>query len=149
MGLQKYDSLLGADELRALAAGARRIHALERLYRAAAPRELAAASRVKTCKAGTLLVVADNAAVAAKLRQMTGRLLETIGKSAAEIQAIRIEVQVGGAGHEAMPGSGKTGLSRDAVGQFEALAQRVPEGRLKRALTDLVKHHSVRKKSGS
>jgi hypothetical protein len=146
MGLQKLDSLLGADELRTLAAGAKRIRALEHLYRTAAPRELAAASRVKNCKAGTLVVVADSAAVAAKLRQMTGRLLAAIRKSAAEIEAIRIEVRVDGAAYEGRPDSGKAVLSRDAVSKFAALAKRAPEGSLKTALADLVKHHTSRKK---
>jgi hypothetical protein len=147
MGLKKFDSLLGSGELRRLAAGARQIRALERLYRASAPPELAAASRVKACKAGTLFVVADNAAVAAKLRQMTGGLLEVIRKSAAEIDAIRFEVQVGGTESQRASRTETATLSREAVGKFAALAQNVPEGSLKKAIADLVKHHSPRKKS--
>jgi hypothetical protein len=146
MALQRIDSLLGTGELRTLAAGARRIRALERLYRAAAPRELAAASRVKACKAGTLVVTADNAAVAAKLRQMTARLLAAIRQSAGDVHAVRIEVHVGGAAHESRPQSAKAVLGRDAVTEFAALARRVPEGSLKNAIADLVKHHSPRKK---
>jgi hypothetical protein len=147
MGLQRMDALLGDGELRSLAIGARRIRVLQRLYRAAAPPELAAGSRVKACKAGTLVVVADNAAVAAKLRQMTARLLAAIGKSAADVEAIRIEVHVSGAAGDSAPASTKAALGDDAVGQFAALAQRVPEGNLKKALANLVKHHSVRKKA--
>ena len=146
MGLQKIDSLLGTGELRTLSAGARRIRALERLYRAAAPQELAAGSRVKACKAGTLIVVADNAAIAAKLRQMTGRLLAAVRKSAADVDAIRIEVHVGGAAYERRPASAKAALGHGAIAEFAALAQRMPEGGLKRAIADLVKHHSPRKK---
>jgi hypothetical protein len=146
MGLQRIDSLLGTGELRPLAAGARRIRALDRVYRAAAPQELAASSRVKTCKAGTLVVVAGNAAVAAKLRQMTGRLLAAIRQSAPDVDAIRIEVDVGAVRSEDRTTSGKAGLGQDAVRNFAALAERVPEGSLKKALADLVKHHTRRSK---
>jgi hypothetical protein len=145
MGLQRIDALLGTGELRTLAAGARRIRVLDRAYRVAAPAELAAGSHVKTCKAGALVVVADNAAVAAKLRQMTGRLLAAIRQSAPEVEAIRIEVDVGGAGHEDRPAPAKAALGQEAVRNFAELAQRVPEGGLKNALADLVKHHSPRK----
>jgi hypothetical protein len=148
MGLQKIESLLGTGELRTLSAGARRIQALERLYHAAAPQELAAGSRVKACKAGTLIVVADNAAVAAKLRQMTGRLLEAIRKSAADVEAIRIEVHVGGAAYERRPASAKAALGHQAITEFAALAKRMPEGGLKNAIADLVERHSSGKKTG-
>jgi hypothetical protein len=145
LALQRIDSLLGTGELGPLAAGARRIRALDRVYKAAAPQELAASSRVKTCKAGTLVVVAGNAAVAAKLRQITGRLLAAIRESVPDVDAIRVEVDVGGACSEDAPAPGKAGLGQDAVGNFAALAQRVPEGGLQKALANLVKHHSRRK----
>jgi hypothetical protein len=146
MPLQRIDSLLGAAELRTLAAGARRIRALERLYRSAAPRELAAASRVKACKAGTLVITADNAAVAAKLRQMTGRLLTAIAQSADDVRAVRIEVHVGGAAYGRRRPAAKPALGRDAIDEFAALAGRIPDGSLKKAIADLVKHHSRRKR---
>jgi hypothetical protein len=146
MALQRMESLLGCDELQPLASAARRIRRLNRLYRAAAPRELAAASGVKTCKAGTLVVIADNAAVAAKLRQMTAGLLAEIRKSAADVSAVRIEVGVGaGTGGSTAPPA-KALLSRDTVTKFAELGKRLPAGGLKTAIGDLVKHHSPRKK---
>jgi hypothetical protein len=149
MGLQRIDALLGTGELRTLAAGARRIRVLDRAYRAAAPAALAAGSRVKTCKAGTLVVAADNAAVAAKLRQMTGGLLAAIRQSAPDVDAIRIEVDVRATGYEGRPASGKAVLGQDAVRNFAELAQRVPEGGLKKALADLVKHHERKNTRGT
>jgi hypothetical protein len=142
MGLQRIDALLGAAELGALSAAARRVRVLDRAYRAAAPQELAARSRVKTCKARTLVVLAGNPAVAAKLRQMTGRLLAAIRQSAPDVAEIRIEVDVEGARSAERGGSAKAGLGQEAVRNFAALAQRVPEGPLKKALGDLVKHHT-------
>jgi hypothetical protein len=139
MGLQKIDSLLGAGEFRTLSAGARRIRELERAWQTAAPPALGAASHVRTCKAGTLVIVADNAAVAAKLRQMTGRLLAAVRTSATGVDAMRIEVGVDARAHAAGGSSDKAVLGAAAVEQFAALARRVPEGSLKQALDQLVK----------
>ena len=146
MALQRMESLLGCEELQSLASAARRIRRLDRLYRAAAPRELAAASRVKTFKAGTLVVIAENAAVAAKLRQMTTGLLADVRKSAADVSAVRIEVAVGGGAGERSAPSAKAVLSRHAVTKFAELGRRLPAGGLKTAIGDLVKHHSPRRK---
>ena len=142
MGLRKIDSLLGAGEFRTLSAGARQIRELERAWQAAAPPALGAASHVRTCKAGTLVIVADNAAVAAKLRQMTGRLLAAVRTSAPRVDAMRIEVGVDATAHASSAPSNKAVLGRAAVEQFAELARRVPEGSLKDALDQLVKRRS-------
>lgn len=142
MPLHTIGNLLGAtDELKALSARARRLRELQTLYVGSAPRELARSSRVRNLKAGTLLISADNAAVAAKLRQLAPTLLASLRKSEAEINGIRIEVQVSGALHERIPQSKKTPLSADAIQEFDALAKRVPDGNLKSALARLVRHH--------
>jgi hypothetical protein len=147
MGLQKIESLLGAGELRNLSAGARRIRALERAWQAAAPEALGASSHVRTCKEGTLVIVADNAAVAAKLRQMTGRLLAAIKQSADGVDMLRIEVGVD-SGQAPAVSPKKAALGDAAVEQFAALARRVPDGNLKDALDQLVQNHSRRRKPG-
>jgi hypothetical protein len=147
MGLQKIESLLGAGELRTLSAGARRIRALDKAWQAAAPPELGASSRVRTCKAGTLVIVADNAAVAAKLRQMTGRLLAAIRKSTDGVEAIRIEVGIDASGHTSTPSPDKAALGDEAVDKFATLARRVRDGSLKNALDRLVKRHSASSKA--
>lgn len=146
MPLHTIGKLLGAtDELKALSAGMRRLRELQMLYAGSAPRELAQASRVKNLKAGTLFVSADNAAVAAKLRQLAPTLLASIRKTEAQITGIRVEVQVSGAAHERRPKSKKTALSAHAVGKFEELSNRVPDGGLKSALSRLVRRHKVAK----
>jgi len=148
MPLRTISALLGAsDELKTLSAGARRLRALQQLYAGLAPPDLAGSSRVKAFKAGTLVLAADNAAAAAKLRQMTGGLREAIGRSAPDVVALRVEVQVGGALHERVPPSQKVPLSPEAVGKFAELSQRMPDGGLKNALRKLVKHHSAARKS--
>jgi hypothetical protein len=147
MHLQRMSAFLRAEELRMLAAGARRLVALQKIYSAAAPRELSAASRVKTCKGGTIVIVCDNAAVAAKLRQLTAGLLAAIQKSAAELTAIKVEVQVPGAPQERIPDSHKDGLTVASVEKFADLCRRVPKGPLRSAIRKLVKRHSPRKDS--
>jgi hypothetical protein len=142
MPLRTIGKLLGAtDELKALSAVARRLRELQTLYAGSAPRELALFSRVKTLRAGTLFIYADNAAVAAKLKQLAPTLLASLRKSEAQINGIRIEVQVSGALHERTPKSKKTALTADALQEFDALAKRMPDGNLKSALARMVRHH--------
>ena len=142
MPLHTIGDLLGAtEELRTLSARARRLRELQTLYVGSAPRELAQSSRVRNLRGGTLLISADNAAIAAKLKQLAPTLLASIRKSEAEITGIRIEVQVSGALHERIPKSRKTPLTADAIQEFDSLAKRVPDGNLKAALTRLVRRH--------
>ena len=147
MPLSKIGNLLGsATELKALAARARRMRELQTLYFGSAPRELASSSRVKNYRAGTLLIAADNAAVAAKLKQLAPSLLASIRKTEADITGIRIEVQVKGALHERPRKSNKSALSTDAIKKFEELEKRIPAGDLKSALGNLVRRHRTRKR---
>lgn len=142
MPLHTIGNLLAAsDELKTLSARARRLRQLQTLYVGSAPRELAQSSRVRNLRGGTLLICADNAAIAAKLRQLAPTLLASIRKSEAEITGIRIEVQVSGGLHERVPKSRKTPLPADAIQEFDSLAKRVPDGTLKAALTRMVRRH--------
>ena len=142
MPLHAISKLLGATEgLKALSVRMRRLRELQILYVRSAPGELASASRVKNLRAGTLLVSADNAAVAAKLKQQAPTLLASIRKTEAEVTGLRIEVQVSGLARERPPKSGKKPLSPDAVQKFDELAKRVEDGDLKTALANLVRRH--------
>lgn len=146
MPLHTIGNLLGAtEELKTLSARARRLRELQTLYVGSAPRALAQSSRVRNLRGGTLLISADNAAIAAKLKQLAPTLLASIRKSEAKITGIRIEVQVSGALHERIPKSGKTPLTSDAIKEFDSLAKRVPDGALKAALTRMVRRHMKRR----
>jgi hypothetical protein len=145
MPLHTLRTLLGANtELKALSARVRRLGELQKLYLRSAPRELASASRVKSQRAGTLVISADNAAVAAKLKQLAPTLLGAIRESETEVTKIRIEVQVSGRGGNARRGAKKRGLTPEAIEQFEALADRVENEGLKSALGRLVRRHRNR-----
>jgi hypothetical protein len=98
---------------------------------------------VKGCRAGTLFICADNAAVAAKLKQLAPRLLAAIRENEAEINQIRIEVQVGGRAGAGLYTSRKTPLTPATIQRFGALAQAIPEGGLKAAISRLAARHSA------
>jgi hypothetical protein len=141
--LQTIGALLGANtELKALSARVRRLEQLQKLYLGSAPRDLASASRVKSFRAGTLVISADNAPVAAKLRQLAPSLTSALHETAGEITKIRIEVQVSGRAGAGGRRGGKRALSPETVDEFQALADRVADEQLKSALTRLVRRHS-------
>jgi hypothetical protein len=131
--------LVATDELKALTAGVRRMQKLQSLYARTAPRDLAKSSRVKSCEAGTLLVSADNAAVASKLKQLAPRLLVSIRENEAEITKIRIEVQVGGRAPGRVYQPQKKALTPGTLSKLDGLAAGMPEGSLKSALARLVR----------
>jgi hypothetical protein len=142
MPLYNLMDLLGTtDELKALRARVRRVGELQTLYSRSAPRELAGSSRVKSCVAGTLVVCADNAAVAAKLKQLAPRLLGLMRQTEAEITKVRIEVQLGGQARERVYESRKSALSPGTIRQFDTLAAKVRDSGLRSALSRLARHH--------
>ncbi len=90
-------------ELRPLASRLAYIRRLQRRYRSLAPQGLAEASRVCAIDGTTVIVCADNGAVAATLRHLAPRLLEGLRDAARksqkhardqELTSIRVEVQV-------------------------------------------------------
>lgn len=150
MPLQKLETLVSSSvELKGLSARTRRLRELQTIYFRSAPRRLAQASRVRNLRGGTLFVSAVNAAVAAKLRQLAPTLLASIRETEAEITALRIDVQVGGAGYERKPKSLKISPGSRALEQLQALSERVSDGDLKAALARLVRRHRGTTRSGS
>jgi hypothetical protein len=143
MPLHSFGDLLGQTlALKALTARVRRLKELQSLYVRTAPRELASSSRVKGCRAGTLFVYAENAAVAAKLKQLAPRLLAAIRENEAEINQIRIEVQVGGRAGGGPYTSRKAPLTPATIRRFGELAQAIPEGDLRAAIARLAARHA-------
>jgi hypothetical protein len=143
MPLHTFGELLRAtDALKTLTARVRRLSELQSLYVRTAPRELASSSRVKGCRAGMLFVVADNAAVAAKLKQLAPRLLAAIRASEAEINQIRIEVQVTGREAIRVYTPREKALPASAIRRFGELAEAVADGGLKAAISRLAARHA-------
>ena len=95
MPAHKIDFYLNSsDRLRSLTQEAQRIAELHRVLLNIAPPELTQACCVKQLRDGTLTLLAENAAIAAKLKQLAARLLASYQKQRCEVTAIRIEVQV-------------------------------------------------------
>lgn len=152
MPLRDIRNLLGASgELAALRDKMQRLQALQRAYVDCTPVELAEltelkkASRVGYLKAGTLYLLADNAAVAAKLRQLLPRLLPVFLNLDAEITGIRVEVQPKSPPIAPRNHSNKDALPVDYIEKCENLSKTIVNPDLKLALTNLLRHRSKKK----
>jgi hypothetical protein len=142
MAATKVRSLLASGEFKGLTGRVRRLMELQQTFLDSAPPLLAQASRVGNCRGGTLLLLADNAAVAAKLRQLAPRLLARMREREPEITGIQIEVQVRRT-PDALPARpGKSVLNPEAIEKISRLSEAVPASPLKSALAALVRHHA-------
>jgi hypothetical protein len=116
------------------------VNNLERIYSEAAPRNLARLSRVGSFEQGTLTIVADNGAVAAKLRQHVPRLKQAFVLQGAKVTDIRLLVQVGAtAGPQAEADPRKPVLASGAAESCRGLAATLPDSPLREALERLAR----------
>jgi len=143
MPLRKITQLIGASaELNAVRKQAQRQAALQKAYVDYTPVELAEltqASRVGYIKAGTLYLLADHAAVAAKLRQLLPRLLPHFSRLEPQITGIKVEVQVTNQARELRTNFKKNFLTIDSIEHFERLSHDVSDPDLKLAITNLIR----------
>ena len=82
-----------SNELMPLAVHAQRLQHLQALYQQVVPSPLNLSSRVANLKLETLIVHADNAAVAAKLKQLEPRLRAEITRHGYPLLAVVFKVQ--------------------------------------------------------
>ena len=138
MPAHKIDFYLdSSSSLRALARAARRVADLQQIFLNAAPQTLTQACYVKQLRAGTLFLLAENAAVAAKLKQLAPRLLAAYVKQGTEVTAIKVEVQVGEAAPKPPAPAPRQRLSIDSIENLERLAESLEDSPLKHALAKL------------
>ena len=138
MAAHKIDYYLNSsDSLRALAHQARRIAELQQVFLKTAPPPLTQACCVKQLRAGTLVLLAGNAAIAAQLKQLVPRLLTAYGKQGFEITSIRVEVQVMEAAPHPVRKSETKRLSVESIKNLESLAATLDDSPLKQALTNM------------
>jgi len=141
------DVIARSGGLEALALHARRLSDLQQLLLEATPSELAAAIRVTDLKAGTLVVLADNPAVAAKLRQLAPRLLKHVQKQQAEITGIRVGVQVKTHKIKDEHEVTKHPLPPEAIKNLGGLAEALPASPLKSALARMLARRNSTKRN--
>jgi hypothetical protein len=139
MPARKIDELLTrSGELRALSVQAQRLAKLQQVLLEALPSPLDRSARVSTLRAGRLVVLADNAAVAAKLRQLAPRLLRHVQERENQVTGIHIEVQVAVPQRLSGTASSARDLSLTALASLEGLAGTLKESPLKGALERMV-----------
>lgn len=91
---QKLSRYLGDNtQLKSISAQAQQIAALQQSFLVFAPAELARSSRVHCMKGATLVIRVEHGAAAAKLRQLSPRLLALFRNVGHEVTGIRVEVQ--------------------------------------------------------
>ena len=129
-------------EVKGLTAKVGRLTRLQQVFREAAPPQLACACRVTNLRAGTLVILADNQAVAAKLRQLVPSLLNEVRKFETEGTGIQVQAQVKSATNSIRPNVTERSLPIDIVDQFKALSETVADAELRGALTRLVRRRS-------
>ena len=133
------DILAASSELTNLSRAAHRLAELERLLLSATPRALSEATRIKSFRAGTLVVSADNAAVASRLKLLAPQLLIRIREREPEVTGIRVEVQP--ATGPARRRSQKRAITDGALAELRSLAEALTESPLKAALNRMIERH--------
>ena len=126
-----------SDTLRSLNRDALRIARLQQVLLNSAPPALTQACRVKQLRDGTLTLLAENAAIAAKLKQLAARLLTSYREQRWQITAIRIEVQVTQSAPDLKRKPNSRRLSVETIQNLERLAASIDDVSLKQALTRL------------
>ena len=121
----------------ALLPQAERLIELRRIYSEIAPQQLLGSSSIVNYKHQTVVIFAENNAIAAKLKLLSPRLVKDFSKRGVEVTGIRLEVQPRQESREQLaPKQAK--LSQGGNESLEALARRLPDSKLKQAVLDMV-----------
>lgn len=143
MKLQSLGQLLATTrELTSLRADAHRATKLQQFYVSCVPPELATSSRVAGVQGGAVRIVTANPMTAAKLKQMLPRLLTAIQECDGEVTVLQVRVQPMTRGERRGRSPEKKALSPESIEYFRALSTQISDDSpLKKALTNLVRHH--------
>lgn len=142
MTARKLDTFLSepASPLNRLALAAQRLNAISRIWETVAPIGLARSCRVGRLDDGVLTLLADNGAIASKIKQQLPSLLEKLQQRGSEITGIRVDVQVKIPSPE-RASAPKQGISQQSLANLEKLDNELEDSPLKEALTNLIKRH--------
>jgi hypothetical protein len=135
--MQRFNTLLNQPELGALKERTRDIQVAQKIWEVIAPENLAKFSHASSIKNGQFTVIADNNAVAAKIKLFIPSLLIKLEKQECEVTAIRLKVQV----KSTPPAKQKTikKLSSQAAKNLNLLAEKISGTTLGDALARLAK----------
>jgi hypothetical protein len=121
----------------ALLPQAERLIELRRMYNELVPQQLLRSSSIVNYKRQTVVIFAENNAIAAKLKLLGSRLINDFSMRGVEVTGIRLVVQpLGNALNALTPKRAR--LSAAGAESLEALARRLPDSRLRQAVTELI-----------
>jgi len=127
------DSVAG---IAALLPQAERLVELRRIYQEIMPEQLSRSSSIVNYKRENVVIFAENNAIAAKIKLLSPRLINDFSKRGVQITGIHLEVQPRQEAHAALsPKQAK--LSDTGAESLESLARRLPDSKLRQAVTDL------------
>lgn len=115
---------------------AERLIELRRIYRKLVPQQLLRSSSIVNYKQQTVVIFAENNAVAAKLRLLSPRLVNDFSKSGVQVTGFRIEVQPRQDPPKEIPPK-QAKLSRAGAESLGALARQLPESALRQTLAGM------------
>jgi len=92
--MQRFNTLLNQPELDILRKRTQDTQVAQKIWEAIAPENLALFSHASSIKKGIFTLIADNNAVAAKIKLFIPSLLIQLEKRECEVTAIRVKVQV-------------------------------------------------------
>ena len=117
----------------ALLPQAERLIELRRIYSELVPQQLLRSSSIVNYKRQTVVIFAENNAIAAKLKLLSPRLINDFFKRGVEVTGIRLEVQPRGI-PEKEPAQKRAKLGAAGAESLEALAKRLPDSKLKQTI---------------
>lgn len=131
--------LASNQDLRQLSSKAGQLNALQRHYESIAPPSLRRSSQVLQLHQQTLVIAANNGAVAAKLRQMTAELISLFQARGCEITGIQIKVQVAVPPRAILSEPRK--LGKEARAALSELQGNLADSPLRNAIRRLARHN--------
>lgn len=111
---------------------------LNTVFQQSLPSPLGKAARVANVKAGTIVILAENGAVAVKIRQMTQRLESTFVAAGVQCNSVEVKVQPAKTLSESM-GSTLKPISEQSRASLGSFANSLPdEDHLRKAIETLL-----------
>lgn len=126
-----------ATAIAALLPQAERLIELRRIYSELVPQQLLRCSSIVNYKQENVVIFVENNAIAAKLKLLSPRLVNDFSKRGVQVTGIRLQVQPRQEPQKTLiPKQAK--LSAAGAESLDALAKRLPDSRLKQAVTEMV-----------
>lgn len=139
MALPRIDHILASDgEMQPVIAKAREINALAKLCKEFLPPELSGQLRPANFQSGKLIVLAANAAAAAKLRLLSESLGDFLSKRGAKVNSVSVKVQPGEVAASGRVAQRPAALSADTFLVLSELYESLSDSPARQALSRLL-----------